>query len=379
MRVLFLIDSLHGGGAETSVVEMLPAMRDRGIETSLVTILDDDNALTARVDAAGVNVRRLCSKTLPGRVLEFRRELKRQSPDVLHTSLTWSDLIGRLAAIGIAVPVVTTLVNSSYGAEHRRNSRFGAWSVRIIQALDFLVSRRTTVFHAISEDVGVTMTRRLRLRPERVVVVHRGRDDHRLGRRSQRRRVAARNAVGVPEFAPLAIVVGRLDKQKAVDVALAAVERTQSSAPELEVLVVGRDGNDAPHVRQMATKVNNVQFLGHRTDVAELMCAADCLVFPSRWEGLGGTLVEALALELPVVATDIGPIREVMGDVAWPLVPIDDSARLSDELSRVISADLPVAEISVRGRARFEQSFTTEHAADGMVELYLRAIGGVDR
>ncbi len=379
MKVLFAIDSLHGGGAETSLIDMLPALRDRGIEPALVTLLADDNALTARIGDVGVDVARVRSRSWPGRIAELRRTLSRQAPDVLHTSLTWSDFFGRLAAVGVDVPVVTTLVNASYGAEHRRHSKYGAGGVLAVHALDLLASRRTTRFHAISADVGAVMTRRLRLRPERITVVYRGRDAVRLGRRTPARGDAVRRSLGIPPQAPLVLVVGRLDKQKAVDVSLRAVGMLNGTFSDLHTLVVGRDGNDAAHVRGMAAPMTNVRLLGHRVDVAELMCAADCLAFPSRWEGMGGTLVEALALELPLVATDIGPVREVLGDVGWPLIPVNDAPALAAGLARVLNGELPLAEIISRGRQRFESSFTIDHAADGMVDLYERAIAEVRR
>jgi glycosyltransferase involved in cell wall biosynthesis len=172
------------------------------------------------------------------------------------------------------------------------------------------------------------------------------------------------------------LVVGRLDKQKAVDVSLGAIEVLQSRMPDAQVLVVGRDGNAATDVRQVAATMRNVRLLGHRTDVADLMCAADCLSFPSRWEGLGGTLIEALALELPIVATNIGCIREVLGDVPWPLVAIDDPIGLASSLETVLRGDPSLAETSTRGRQRFEDLFTASCAADGMVAIYAQALEG---
>jgi glycosyltransferase involved in cell wall biosynthesis len=375
-RVLYAIDSLHGGGAETSLLEMVPALRKLGVEITIVTLLADDDTLAARIGDIGVDVRRFASRSWVGRLRAIRRELNGGSFDLLHTSLTWADLLGRIAAFGVPVPVVTSLVNSSYGPEHRSRSRYGDWSVRVAHGLDLFASRRTTIFHAISEDVGAVMTRRLRLRPERVRVAYRGRDALRLGRRTPERRDAVRRSLGVAPDVPLVLVVGRLDKQKAVDISLRAVAVLQSRMPDAQVLVVGRDGNAATDVKRIAATMHNVRLLGHRTDVADLMCAADCLSFPSRWEGLGGTLIEALALELPVVATDIGCIREVLGDIPWPLVRVDDPIGLASSLETVLRGDASLAETASRGRQRFEHLFTASRAADGMAAIYAQALEG---
>lgn len=374
MKVMYAIDSLHGGGAETSLIEMAAPLAQRGVQLSIVTLVADDSALSERAASLGLRPRRMGGRTWLGMTLALRRELRRAKPDVLHTSLLSSDLCGRVAALGVGVPVVTSLVNSSYGPEHRRGSRYGAWAVRGVQALDALTSRRTDVFHAISNDVAAVMRRRLCLPAERIVVVYRGRDGERLGRRSPARRARVRAALGISETAPLVLAVGRLDRQKGIDVALRAFARLRATLPDAEMIVAGRDGNASDEVHRIAREVPGVRLLGHRPDAADLMSAADCLLFPSRWEGLGGTLIEALALELPIVTSDLGPIREVLGEVPWPRVAVEDHAGLSDALLAVLRGELPVAEIAASGRRRFEALFTVGAAAEGMSQLYARAL-----
>jgi glycosyltransferase involved in cell wall biosynthesis len=100
------------------------------------------------------------------------------------------------------------------------------------------------------------------------------------------------------------------------------------------------------------------------------MCAADVLSFPSRWEGLGGTLVEAMALRLPIVASDIPPVAEAIGDVGWPLVRPDDGRALSEGLISVLEAGAVNEARMDAGQKRFRALFTAEAAADGMARLY---------
>jgi glycogen synthase len=291
MKILCAIDSLHGGGAETSLVDMVPALRERNVHLSLVTLLPDDDALTARIQEPEVPIRRLAGYSWPGRFAELRRELHRRRPDLLHTSLARSDLVGRAGE----------------------------------------------------------------------------------------RRGAVRTALGIPAEAPLVLIVGRLDVQKAVDIGLRAVGILQRTVPHVQTLVAGRDGDAAREVHELAASMRNVHMLGHRTDVPDLMCAADCLCLPSRWEGLRGTLIEAMALELPVVASDIGPIREMLGDVGWPLATVDDEHTVAAGLRCVLAGGQAVAEKVADGRRRFESTFTMTSVADGMVELYSRAIAQARR
>jgi glycosyltransferase involved in cell wall biosynthesis len=113
--------------------------------------------------------------------------------------------------------------------------------------------------------------------------------------------------------------------------------------------------------------------------VPDLMCAADVLSFPSRWEGLGGTLVEAMALRLPIVASDIPPVAEAIGDVGWPLVRPDDGVALAEGLVSVLQAGAANEERKDAGQRRFQALFTADTAADGIVGLYQDVLRGSKR
>lgn len=352
------------------MLEVLPELRNHGIETTVVTLLPDDDALAGRLSALEVECHGLGGKSWPDRVTTLSRLIRTQNPDLVHTSLTWSDLIGRACCAGVDVPVVTSLVNSSYGPAHRSHSQYGSWAVRGWQGIDTLMSRRTTLFHAVSHEVRRVMARRLWIPAHRIRVVYRGRDEGRLGTWTPTRRSEARRALGISEDAPVIAAVGRTDHQKAVEVTIAAVARLQQSYPGLHLLVIGRNGDAGADARRAASNLPNVCFLGHRSDVADLMCAADCLSFPSRWEGLPGTVIEALALRLPVVASDIEPVKEVLGGVPWPLVGVDNAEALADGLASILEKRIPVSTLRDQGRARFADTFTVKRAATGMVDLY---------
>ena len=176
----------------------------------------------------------------------------------------------------------------------------------------------------------------------------------------------------------MVLSVGRLDQQKGVETTIAAFRRLAARMPGAVLLVAGRPGNARAAVEAEARRTPGVRLLGHRTDVPDLMCAADVLSFPSRWEGLGGTLVEAMALRLSVVASDIPPVAETIGDVGWPLVRPDDGQALADGLASVLGPGRPNDARKDAGERRFRERFTAEAAAEGMAGLYqgvLRARG----
>jgi glycosyltransferase involved in cell wall biosynthesis len=370
MHVMHVIDSMHGGGAETSLLEVAPGLARRGVRISVVTLLADDGGLEDRLDAAGVARRRLKQRDPLRMTLELRNLISAERPDLVHTTLLSANLTGRIAARIAGIPVVTTLANQEYGPEHRANSRHGAWSVRAVHAADLLTTPLTTRFHAVSADVARVMSRRLRIPAGRIRVVYRGRDPARLGVPALDRRLRTRAALSIDPEAPVVLSAGRLDRQKGVETTIGAFRRLVARMPDAVLLVAGRAGNASAAVQAGAQRTRTVRLLGHRTDVPDLMCAADVLAFPSRWEGLCGTLVEAMALRLAIVASDIPAVAETIGDLGWPLVPPDDREALARELGRVLVGGAAHEARKDAGERRFRALFTAEAAADGMAGLY---------
>ncbi len=370
VHVMHVIDSMHGGGAETSLLEIAPTLMSRGVMTSIVTLLADDGGLENRLDDLGLRRIRLNRRDPLRLTLELRNLICAERPDVLHTTLLFANLTGRIAARTARLPIVTTLANEDYGPEHRANSRYGEWSVRAVQAADTLTVPLTTRFHAISVDVAKVMSRRLRIPKDRIQVVYRGRDPARLGAPTLDRRLRTRTALSIDAKTPVVLSVGRLDRQKGIDTTIDAFRRLVKHIPDAVLLIAGRPGNASAMVQAKAQAHPAIRFLGHRTDVPDLMCAADVLSFPSRWEGLGGTLVEAMALRLAIVASDIPPVAETIGDVGWPFVRPNDGQALAESLHSVLELSAMNEVRKDAGEMRFRAFFTAETAADGMARLY---------
>lgn len=370
MYVMQVVDSLYGGGAELSILESVPGLANRGVKTSIVTLVSDDGSLDGRIKDLGIMCTRLRKSNPLGTVLELRKLIASESPDLVDTTLLFSNLAGRIAARTARTPVVTALANEDYGPEHRANSRYGAWSVRAVQAADMITARLTARFHACSADVARVMSRRLRIPEDRIQVVYPGRDPARLGVLTPHRRLQMRTALSVDAKAPLVLSVGRLDRQKGVETTIAAFRRLLVRMPNAVLLIAGRAGNASAVVEAEAQRTPAVRLLGHRNDVPDLMCAADVLSFPSRWEGLGITLVEAMALRLSIVASNITPVAEAIGDVGWPLVRPDDPDALADKLTSVLEAGSVNEARKDAGERRFKALFSADATADAMAQLY---------
>ena len=379
IRVMNVIDTLHGGGAETSIVETIPMLAGRDIETSIVTLFDDDGALDGRLSELGVNRIKLTRHGLRAQIPELRHLVRSQRPDVIHTSLVNANFLGRIAAWNMPTPVVTSWVSCDYGPEHRATSPYGSIGVRSAHLADLLTARSTDHFHAISEHVARVMSRRLRIPRKRIYVVYRGRDSARLGTFTKDRRLTVRSSLSIAHDAPVVLSAARLDREKGVDTTFAAFRLLRERIPNAVLLVAGRPGNVSPDAEAIVDRTPGIRLLGHRADVPDLMCAADVLAFPSRREGLGGTLLEAMALRLAIVASNVGAIPEAIGDVGWPLVPPDDAPALADGLASVLLDNHVNEGKRIAGERRFHTVFTADAAAAGMAGLYRCAVDGGKR
>jgi glycosyltransferase involved in cell wall biosynthesis len=214
------------------------------------------------------------------------------------------------------------------------------------------------------------MGHRLKIPADRIKVVYRGRDVSRMGSATQDRKLRVRAALCVGATTPLVLSVGRLDRQKGVETTVAAFRHLMAQVPGAVLLLAGRPGNTSAIVEAGAQGTPAIRLLGHRSDVPDLMCAADVLSFPSRWEGLPGTVIEAMAMRLPIVASDIPPVSEVLGDVNWPLVPPDDPISLASALASILRGGPSIDALREAGEKRFRAFFTAEAASEGMTKLY---------
>jgi glycosyltransferase involved in cell wall biosynthesis len=138
--------------------------------------------------------------------------------------------------------------------------------------------------------------------------------------------------LGIPGDGFLIGSVGRLTKQKGYDLLLEATSMATKKIPQLYCVIIG-DGEDANKLKQQAVDLNigkNVIFTGMRPDVNNLLHAFDLFVCSSRWEGLSTALMEAMAVEIPILATDIPGNLELLqpGVSAW-FVTAEDSGELA--------------------------------------------------
>lgn len=379
MRILQIIDSLdRSGGAEQALASTGRALVERGMDLD-VAYLRDRAGLQDELRAAGVTLHAIDPSTRVSTIGKLARLLADRSPDLVHTTLFESDITGRLAALRMRTPVVSSLVNVAYGPEHRGDPRLQAWKVWGAQAADIATCKIVRRFHAISDHVATTMAHRLRLRSDRIDVVPRGRDPRVLRTRQPDQRLTMRAALQIEHETPIVLAAARHEYQKGLDVLVEAMASVQQAIPGAALFIAGRLGPQT-HVLETAAErcgVERMCLLGPRDDVPALMGAADVFCAPSRWEGLGSAVIEAMGVGVPVVASDVPALREALGsDDCARLVPPDDPRALSGAIANTLSDRRAADTRAVAARQRFAERYTLDVVVDRMVTFYERALNG---
>jgi glycosyltransferase involved in cell wall biosynthesis len=373
-KYLFVINSFLAGGAERSLLELLPLLRDQGI-TPLVACLErQDIGFESEVREAGFDVRVLPGRGFLGKTLALRRLIQTEQPALVYSSLFDSDLAARLAAIGIPIPVMTNLANTAYDEARLRDPNVSPMRLRIAQMIDGFTARHLTDhFHAISQAVKESTVANLGVDPERITVVKRGRDPARLGERTPQRRQMTRASLGLAEADEVVVTVGRQEFQKGHRYLIDAFARVATVRPHARLLIAGREGHVS---RDLSTQIvqlgleGRATLLGHRDDVADVLAASDLFVFPSLYEGLGGALIEAIALGLPIIASDIPALTEVVrqGENA-DLVGPGDVEGLAQAILRLLSNPGLRQSYGERSRQLFDSEFRADIAVQRLLDL----------
>lgn len=373
--VLYVINDLGTGGAERSLAELLPRVSAGGFHPVVAIMFQRPEGVEHRLAEAGFDIRVVGGSSRRGRTVALRRLIRDVEPAIVHTTNVEADIAGRVAAWRTGVPVLTSLVSTSYDRARLADPAVRTSRVRMTQVVDAVTGRLLTArFHAITHAVKAAAIAALRLPPERITVIERGRDTERLGTASAERRSRVRAALGLAPAQQVILHVGRQEFAKGQVHLLHAMARLARREQPPLLLIAGRRGASSAELDRVAAALGieaNLRFLGHREDVPDLLAAADVFAFPSLYEGQGGALIEAMALRLPIVASDLPAIREVVADgCAADLVPPGDPVALADRIDALLTDRALADGLAQRARRLFLDRFTLDASASRMLGLY---------
>lgn len=361
-RVLHVHRIAGIGGSERHLLTLLPALRARGVRAAMLGLdvpgsAADDfyAALPAEVPRVRLPSPRDLDPVLAGRVVRAARSAR---PDLVHGHLVHGDVYGALAALATGAALVSTKHN---------DDPFRAGPFRHVERV---LGRRTARVIAISDAVGAFAAARGGVPPERVRVVHYGMDAV---------PVAARpGAIDVPAGARVLLALGRLVEQKGHDVAIRAMPAVLRDHPEALLVIVG-DGPLRPQLAALARELgvaHAVRLPGRSDDVAAWLARAELLVHPSRWEGFGLVLLEAMLAGRPVVASAVSAVPEVVEDgVTGVLVPPDDAAGLGAALAALLADPARARALGAAGLRRARAEHSVDRMAERTLAVYREALG----
>jgi glycosyltransferase involved in cell wall biosynthesis len=328
MRVAQVIDSLQVGGAEMQQLAFARAARSRGVKMSVVRLREKaDPSITRELDALGAEVVAFPMRGLrdPKQIRNLIAFLREGRYDLLHTHLAYANIIGSVAGRIAGLPVVATL-HSATDDPHIRRSVYHLekWALRYCAHRVIAVGPAVAAAHA--PGLG---GRLIDVVPNAVAPVSPLPPEEREAMRASLVGDASR---------PLVISVGRLSPPKGYPDLMAAfagvVERHRDAA-----LVLVGDGpvrEELETLRESLGLAGSVWLLGQRDDVRRLLAASDLYVNSSHWEGLPLSILEAMSAGLPVVATSVGDIPEVVGAVGGVVVPPGEPEQLARAISELL-------------------------------------------
>lgn len=323
MRIVYLLNSLGVGGAERLTLAIAERMVERGHQVSVLTLLEQ----TAEECETKLAVRRLGVRRTPLSFAacflaarEFLRELR---ADVIHSHSFHSNLFARMLKITLPqVAVVSTVHTVSERAR---------WRMTAYRMTDGLARRTVMVSRTVADcylSAGAVSRNRCVVLPNAI--------DLSRFRPDSMRQEAVRASLGVgAEFVWLA--AGRLVAAKDYPNLLRAFTLVQGQFADVQLWIAG-EGTELEELRRLAEKLeleDAVRFLGLRRDLPALMDGADGVVSASAWEGMPLTLAEAMAMEKAIVATDVGGVRELLGE-AGKLVPAGNPQALAAAMVKVM-------------------------------------------
>jgi glycosyltransferase involved in cell wall biosynthesis len=371
IRVLLANDRLgyddarfHGAGR--LMVEWTRALLRRGVNVTPV-ILRQPGSLGAAVEAEGLPFVFLNRHPYdPGTLIDFIQVLRQRRIQVLHLQGFGSTFFGRMAARLLGLPVIVHV-----HADHRFEPKSYP---PLVRACDHALADHTDHVLAISAAVARFATEQQGFAPELVEVMHNPVDLGRFRPATADSRRVTREALGLESDTPVAICVARFDPVKGVDVLIEAWAKVVSMHPRGTLLLAG-DGPLHESLDEQARRLgvaDAIRFLGYRSDVESLLHAADICVVPSRSEGLSLAAIEAMATGLPVVASQVGGIPEVVEDGRTGiLVEAENPAALAGAITRVLGDTTLRTRLaaSARGAA---QAYDIEAYCTRLVSLYQR-------
>ena len=360
-HVLQLIDGLNIGGAEILLRDLSVGLAQRGFRVSIG--YSTPGPLARDLTELGLPITRLPRLMRIDPILfgGMIRLMRRDLPQIVHTHLFKSDFHGRLAARIAGVPVVVSTLHSiDRWAQKQPLGNLYGWTSRFADRII-----------AISEDVKKFHMANTAVDESKFVTIENGVDVQRFSRHSTNGQTI-RNEFDFDDSNLLFGIVGRLTPPKDHKTFLQAAALILQSLPLARFLIVG-DGPLRTELELYAQELgiqNKIIFAGVRRDIPAILSSLDVLVSSSLWEGIPVSLLEGMAAALPVVATRVGSVPDVVTEETAVLVPPSDPTAIAQSCVMLVKDSELRQRMGQAGLKRVSSHYSIDAMIDRTTALY---------
>jgi glycosyltransferase involved in cell wall biosynthesis/lipopolysaccharide/colanic/teichoic acid biosynthesis glycosyltransferase len=362
------------------LLNQLQAIRDAGYD---VTGISSPGPDVAALEAQGIAheavpmTRRLTPFADLRSLLRLTRVMRRRRFTIVHTHNPKPGLLGQLAARLAGVPIVVNTLHGFYFHDHMRPA-----ARRFFVAMERLAARCSDLVLSQNEEDVATAIREGIIPAERIRLLGNGIDLRRFDpdRLNADSWMRTRSALGIDTEAPVVGFVGRLVAEKGIHELLAAARQVRDAMPSVRFLLVGgADTEKADHVTPDVARRFGLEeaciFAGQRQDMPELYQAMDVFVLPSHREGFPRAPMEASAMGVPCVVTDIRGCRQAVAhERNGLLVGVGDVDALASAIRRLLQEPARARRLGEEGRRRAREEFDEQRVFATVLAEYDRLL-----
>lgn len=299
--------------------------------------------------------------------------------DVVHTHTSKAGIIGRIAARMAGVPVI---IHSSHGHVFSPGANIPGVSNRKLMTKVFWLAEKivagmchriVTLTEMEKQDwikLGLAPASKIEVLYNAIPLEEFDPDSVSAGEKTR-----FKSSLGLEPFHKIVTITGRLTSEKGHDYLLEAIKLVAGKIPDVRLLIAG-EGPERPDLEMLARKygiTQNVVFLGLRDDVKHILAISDLFVLASRYEGFGLVLLEAMAMRVPVIATGVGGVPEIIDDgVTGILARHGRPDEFAAGITELLQNSEKAGRIASAGRQIVTRDFSLAKMVDGFENLYLK-------
>jgi glycosyltransferase involved in cell wall biosynthesis len=373
-KIVYLIDGLGMGGAERLMVPILKNLNRELIEPHVCVFqIRDGNPIADELRSNGISVELLHIPYLRDwtAIPRLRKYLKGLQADLVHTQLEFADTLGNIASKSLHLPSVCTI--------HTMPSQEMTVKAKVHQQVEWFSLRYfCDRVISVSDEARRYHIKISNSSPEKVVMMYNGIDlgPYRHIDRAQARS-AVRNELGIPDTADLLTTVAVLREPKGIQYMIRALPAILAFFPDVYYLIVGHGAYHDALVSEVknAGMQEHVIFTGVRRDIPQILSASDVFVLPTLTEALPTVLAEAMASRLPIIASAVGGIPEMIIDGEnGNLVTAGNLHELAEACKRLLADPAWRVRMGESGWKTVDQKFNITEQVRQLEALYLDLI-----